>query len=324
MVDKSNPGAHPTRTRRFHPGWIVLVVVATLVVAGLIWLPASVVSKTDQAAETQLRNEEAAKSRPPAEATGESSQAIESPAEGQAAPATVAVKFTPPDPDSIPAGEMGDMIRLGQNIFNDTQSYARGYVGNKLNCVNCHLDSGRKADSAPLWASYGMYPAYRDKNKKVNSYVDRLSGCFQFSMNGKAPAPDSKEMLALVSYSAWLATGAPVGLELEGRGYLALDKPAQSPDKLRGQKVYEANCAICHGADGNGTQVAGRTVFPPLWGPQSFNGGAGMSKIHNAAGFIKENMPLGQGGSLSLQDAWDVAEFMNSHERPADPRKKGK
>lgn len=31
-------------------------------------------------------------------------------------------------------------------------------------------------------------------------------------------------------------------------------------------------------------------------------------------------MPLGKGGTLSDQEAWDVAYFMNSHERPQDPR----
>ena len=53
---------------------------------------------------------------------------------------------------------------------------------------------------------------------------------------------------------------------------------------------------------------------------QSFNWGAGMANINNAAGFIKANMPLGQGGTLTDQQAWDVATFMDSHERPQDPR----
>jgi thiosulfate dehydrogenase len=45
-----------------------------------------------------------------------------------------------------------------------------------------------------------------------------------------------------------------------------------------------------------------------------------MHQIGNAAGFIKANMPLGQAGMLSDQEAWDVAYFMNAHERPQDPR----
>ena len=49
-------------------------------------------------------------------------------------------------------------------------------------------------------------------------------------------------------------------------------------------------------------------------------GGAGMHRINTAADFIKANMPLGKGETILDQDAWDVAAFMNSHERPQDPR----
>jgi len=48
-----------------------------------------------------------------------------------------------------------------------------------------------------------------------------------------------------------------------------------------------------------------------------------MHELDKAAGFIKANMPLGRGNTLSDQDAWDVAYFMNAHERPQDPRFKG-
>ena len=69
-----------------------------------------------------------------------------------------------------------------------------------------------------------------------------------------------------------------------------------------------------------GRRSPGRYVFPPLWGPDSFNWGAGMHQLDNAAAFIKANMPLGRGGMLSDQQAWDVALFMDAHERPQDPR----
>jgi thiosulfate dehydrogenase len=58
-------------------------------------------------------------------------------------------------------------------------------------------------------------------------------------------------------------------------------------------------------------------------GERSFNWGAGMHQINNAAGFIKANMPLALGGSLTDQQAWDVAYFMDAHERPQDPRYAG-
>jgi len=306
------------RTRGFHPSWILLVVAATLVVAGIVWIPASLVSKAEYDRLPCAALPASDKASAPAD---EIPAAAEQPgSQPQSGPKTIRVDFSPPGVDAIPSGEFGESVRLGRNIFNDTQTYARAYVGNGLNCVNCHLDEGRKADSAPLWAAFAMFPAYRDKNQKVNSYEERLAGCFRFSMNGKAPPPGSKELMALMSYSYWMATGAPVGVELKGRGYPKLAEPRQPPDVSRGKKVYEANCAICHGADGQGTQVGGRYVFPPLWGKDSFNGGAGMTRVETAAGFIQANMPLGKGGTLSEQEAWDVAQYMNSHPRPVDPR----
>lgn len=241
-----------------------------------------------------------------------------------APPAPVkAPAFTPPSEDDIPNNEYGKIIRLGKNIFDDTQHYAKAYVGNSLNCVNCHLASGRMADSAPLWGAYVRYPAYRAKNNKVNTYEQRLQGCFTFSMNGKPPASDSPEMVALVTYSYWLASGAPVGAKLKGAGYPELPKPAITPDYIRGKAVYTASCQICHGANGEGKKVDNNTVFPPLWGSESFNWGAGMHRIDNAAAFIKANMPLSKGNTLTDQESWDVATYVMSHERPQDPRFKG-
>ncbi len=232
--------------------------------------------------------------------------------------------FTPPPDSAIPDGPFGDVVRQGRDIFVDTQQHAKAYVGNQLNCVNCHLDAGRLRDSAPMWGAWGMYPQYRKKNLQVNTFGERLQGCFEFSMNGTAPALDSKEMIALQTYVYWMATGAPTGVALDGAGFAKDNfKSPQPPDYARGRHVFETNCALCHGVDGQGQRAAGRTVFPPLWGPQSFNWGAGMHQLDNAAAFIKHNMPLGRGGMLDDQAAWDVAYYMNAHERPQDPRFNG-
>ena len=111
---------------------------------------------------------------------------------------------------------------------------------------------------------------------------------------------------------------------MPGRGYPRLKETDQGFDPERGAVVYAAKCALCHGADGAGVAYSdGRTLFPPLWGAESYNWGAGMHKIDTAAAFIKHNMPLGFGGSLRDQDAWDVAAYMNSQERPQDPRHQG-
>jgi thiosulfate dehydrogenase len=244
-----------------------------------------------------------------------------SPARAAAPPGATA--FAPPPDAAIPGDDFGKQVELGRKIFLEPDKYAAAYVGNHLSCENCHLDAGRLADSAPLWGAWPMYPAYRSKNRHVNTFAERLQGCFRFSMNGKAPPAGDPVLVALESYAYWMSQGAPVGKALPGRGYPKLPKPARAPDYARGATVFGRDCALCHGADGQGQRVAGRTVFPALWGPDSFNWGAGMHQVNNAAAFIKANMPLGRGGTLSDQDAWDVAWFMDAHERPQDPRYAG-
>ena len=236
-----------------------------------------------------------------------------------AAPALKAA-FAPPAADAIPDGPMGDVIRQGERIFINTRLNAPKFVGNSLNCVNCHLDAGRKADSAPMWGAYPLYPAYRSKTKHVDTFAARLRGCFVYSMNGTAPPFGDDVLVALEAYSYWMAKGAPTGEKLAGSGFHKLEKPAQEADGVRGRAVYEANCALCHGAESQGQRAGSTQVFPPLWGAQSYNWGAGMHSVATAAAFIKANMPLGKGGTLSDQDAWDVAWYIDSHERPQDPR----
>ncbi len=228
--------------------------------------------------------------------------------------------FQPPAESEIPNNAFGEQVRRGQDLFMNTKALAPEYVGNEMNCVNCHIDRGRKANSAPLWAAYGMYPAYRKKNNKVNTFVERMQGCFQFSMNGKAPAADSEILTALTTYAYWVATGAPVGKSLPGRGFDEPPPPRGGYDIGRGKLVYEKQCQLCHGAQGEGKKVGATSIFPALWGKDSYNWGAGMHRINTAAGFIQHNMPLGRGETLSDQEAWDVAAFINSHERPQDPR----
>jgi thiosulfate dehydrogenase len=241
---------------------------------------------------------------------------------------------SPPRGDS-PEGKMGDMVRLGEAVFTATSTHpdSARYVGNKQVCSGCHLDAGRLPNSAPLWASWVAYPAYRKKNDRVNTFIERIQGCFTYSMNargsaaGHPPEADSDVMLALVSYAYWLATGAPTGDQnMPGRGFTQLTEPAAGFDPQRGASVYAQKCAICHGEHGEGQFARGQVVFPPLWGPDSYNWGAGMHNINTAAAFIKLNMPLGlaspaqQKALLSDQEAWDVAAWMNTQERPQDPR----
>jgi thiosulfate dehydrogenase len=228
--------------------------------------------------------------------------------------------FLPPELSEIPDTEYGEMVRLGRLIFTDTQNFAKRYVGNGLNCSSCHLNEGRKAHAAPLWAAYGMYPAYRKKTKSVQTYPERLQDCFRYSLDGLAPTLDTPEIKALTAYSRWLATGAPFGVELPGRGYPPVARH-RDPSSTHGGEVFRDRCALCHGADGLGRRRRdGAYQFPPVWGSDSFNRAAGMNRIGTCAGFVKANMPLGKGGTLEDMDAWDLCAFIWIQDRPWDPR----
>ena len=230
-------------------------------------------------------------------------------------------RFEPPPESALPANaEDAKAVLLGEKIFDNTPKYAAQYTGNTLSCRNCHTDRGRNPRSAPLWAAAPQYPMYRSKNRTMNSLEMRIADCFRYSQNGRSPPADSPELLALMTYANWLSTGLPIGIKPKASGYPALGKPAQSPDRRRGAAVYAANCTVCHGATGQGSAFAGAQVIPALWGPQSYNWGAGMHSIDNAAAYIHANMPHGAAGTLSEQQAWDVAAWVDSQPRPQDPR----
>ena len=282
---------------------------APAAVAHLSSLPASAIPATPQAA----ADDDSAPLAPGPVSTAPQSAAAK-------ATSADAAAFAPPDARQIPDTPMGAVIRQGEQIFLQTGTQARAFVGNNLSCANCHLDAGRLPHSAPLWGAYPLYPAYRSKTRHVDTFAERLRGCFAYSMNGKAPDPGDEVLVALEAYAFWMAQGAPVGEKLPGAGYGKLPAPAQAPDYVRGQTVFTAQCALCHGADGQGQRSGEVQVFPPLWGARSYNWGAGMHQVDKAAAFIQANMPLGRGGSLSAQNAWDVSTYINSQERPQDPR----
>lgn len=227
--------------------------------------------------------------------------------------AGLSAAFSPPSLDEIPAGPEGEAVRLGYEIVVNTQQHVKPYLGNALSCRNCHLDAGRVPFAGPFVGVYSALPEYRSRNAQMNTIELRINDCFQRSMNGKPLPYDSHEMSALVAYMAWMSKGVPAGTKLPERGFhpITLSRPADSGS---GRTLYAAKCALCHGPDGQGTPNA-----PPVWGPQSYNMGAGMVRLGIAAAFIKRNMPLGQGGTLTDEEAYDLAAFINSRPRPEFP-----
>jgi thiosulfate dehydrogenase len=217
------------------------------------------------------------------------------------------------DPQALPAGEVGESIRYGHDIIVDTQHLLPEYVRAKMDCSACHLEAGTKARGGSFVGTYAYFPQYNKRSHRVIALQDRLSECFLYSMNGRPPNPSSKAMVALVAYIAWLSRGTPSFSTPAPANRFVEPLPSASPDLAHGAAIYQARCTECHQANGGG--VAG--AFPPLWGPDSFNSGAGMAHIDRMTGFVMHNMPVNAPGSLSLSDSYDVAAFVLSHNRPA-------
>ncbi|MHB1206030.1 MAG: c-type cytochrome, partial [Rhodospirillaceae bacterium] len=204
---------------------------------------------------------------------------------------------------------------------------AMRYAGNNLACQNCHLAGGQQRFGLPLVGVYGAFPTYIGREDEVRTLEDRINGCMERSMNGRALAADAKEMKAMLAYIQYVSTGTPVGKAIEGRGSAPLPMMTRAANPGRGATVYRKICVACHQPDGQGKRngVKGDAKgyqFPPLWGPDSFNDGAGMHRLIVAASFVHANMPVGTtytAPTIPAEDAWDVAAYINAQPRPARP-----
>jgi thiosulfate dehydrogenase len=216
--------------------------------------------------------------------------------------------------DSLPADSMGASIRRGRAILANTHDSMPSYAPAALKCTSCHLNNGRQLGAVPLYGSYARYPQYLERAGGVVSIEDRVNFCFTRSLAGYRVPNSSSEMRDIVAYLAFLSRGIPGGTDPAGTRLAAM--PAGSGDSTRGVHVYVANCARCHGADAQGTPLA-----PPLWGEKSFSIGASMAREERAASFIKHNMPLDRPGTLTDQQAYDVAAYVTSLPRTDLPGK---
>ena len=159
---------------------------------------------------------------------------------------------------------------------------------------------------APAW-----FPMFSERAKRAISMEDRVQECVTRSENGKPLPHDGAEMNALFAYFEWLSHDAPAGIAPPVRGLAPL--PDLRADAARGASIYKQQCSTCHGDDGNG--VPG--ILPALWGPNSYNDGAGMNTVKKMAAFVARNMPQNHPGALTPQQAYDVAAYVASKPHPA-------
>ena len=225
-------------------------------------------------------------------------------------------------------------IKYGHELFINTPKYIGPdngspdmvYSGNRLACNNCHLQAGTKPFSAPLIGIINRFPQFRGRENKIGTIEERINGCMERSMNGRIMPADGKEMQAFVKYLTWLSRYAPEDGKVTGQGFVKIEIPNRAVNSKKGKQVFETNCIVCHGKNGQGVKTSDSFTYqyPPLWGKDSYNNGAGMTRVITAAQFIKANMPFGTTYDkpvLSDEEAYDVAGYINQHKRPTKPNR---
>jgi thiosulfate dehydrogenase len=228
-----------------------------------------------------------------------------------------------PDTAAIPHTPEGELIRYGRNLIAHTAIYLGpggkvADISNGMNCQNCHLNAGTKPWGNNYSGSAANYPKFRERSGTIESLEKRVNDCMIRSLNGSPLDSSSREMRAIIAYMYWLGQNVPRGYKPPGSGIKELPYLARAADPERGKRVFEQRCRQCHGKEGAGIPDTVGYLYPPLWGENSYNTGAGIFRLSKFAGYVKANMPYNDNnGQLTDEEAWDVAAFVNSQPRPS-------
>ena len=232
---------------------------------------------------------------------------------------------------SLDRSPRGATIRLGYRIFTDTRREANAYTYANVSCSNCHLNAGQRERALPLVGVSAVYPEMNRRAARMFTLEDRIIDCFKRSENGtgraahRLPTLEASEVQAVKAYLDWLSEGYEAGKNppWRGKNVIAPDKviPVATLDPTKGEVLFLEKCINCHGQDGQGVQIGDKKAAP-LWGPESWNDGAGAARIYTLAGIIRYAMPYLDPGSLSDEEAQQIAAFITSKPRPAYPFKR--
>lgn len=217
----------------------------------------------------------------------------------------------------IPDDSMGASIRRGLSLLRFTPESLPAYATSGLRCTSCHQEDGIKVTGGALTGSHARFPKYMPRSGTVIALGDRINYCFTRSLAGNALPLESREMTDLLAYLKFISVDVPVGTNLTGfDGLVKMPEPLVG-DVARGEALYVGKtCATCHGPDGQGMGI-----LPPLWGPKAYSIGASMAREERAASFIYHNMPQTMPGTLTPQEAFDLAAYINGKPRPDSPGK---
>lgn len=235
------------------------------------------------------------------------------------------------DTSKIPKDKFGESVRYGRELMLRTAYYIGpdgingNYLGNKMNCTNCHQDAGTKPYSFNLMSSHDNYPQYRGREDKVLTLAERVNNCIMRPHSGKPLPLDSDEMVAFLSYFKWISKNVPKDSLFKGAKNFKIEFPAVAASPERGKVLFVENCVRCHGNEGQGIFNADKSgyVYPPLWGKYAYQPGSSMHRIIKQAQWLKGNMPFDKvtvgKPYLTDEQSLDIAAYVNDdtvHPRP--------
>jgi thiosulfate dehydrogenase len=232
----------------------------------------------------------------------------------------------PPGMSSLIHSADAGLILYGKELIIETSKYLgpKGIItamSNGMNCGSCHLDGGTREFGNSFAAVAANYPKFRNRSGMMETIEFRINECFERSLNGQKLDSNSREMRAMVAYLKWLGKDVPKKIVPRGSGVPPIDILSRAANAANGRYVYISKCQSCHGTNGQGQLNPDATgyTYPPLWGSASYNVSAGLYRLSSFAGFVKYNMPfttLKTDPQLTDEEAWDVAAFVNSQQRP--------
>ncbi len=236
-----------------------------------------------------------------------------------------------PDTNNIPKNQFGELVRYGRELILNTAYYigpngtVGSYLGNKMNCNNCHLQAGTVPYGFNFFSTHARYPQYRGRENRVLSLADRVNNCVERPHSGKPLPLNSKEILAITSYIKWLGESVPVNSNVVGDKPYNIGYIDRAADPVKGEKIYIQHCKTCHGINGEGKLKPNNITYeyPPLWGDSSYQIGSSVHRIYKMASFVYCNMPHNiatyKKPVLTIENAYDVVAFINDdriHKRP--------
>jgi len=234
--------------------------------------------------------------------------------------------WIPADTSLIKDPSLKNLVSYGAQLISHTSRYLgpKGIVlqiSNGMNCQNCHLGAGTVVYANNFGSVTSQYPKFRPRSGTIENLYKRVNDCMERSLNGKALDTNSKEMKAIAAYIQYIGSNVKKGDKAIGSGFKDLEWLTRAADPVNGEKIFITKCVSCHQQNGGGqiNPEGNEFTYPPLWGVNSFNDAAGLFRLGNIAKYIKYNMPQGAthlSPLLSDEEAWDVAAFIISKERP--------